>query len=186
MNKTKEILGQKYENEYRAEHKLASDVPLSDEANKSIQNKVGQDYGRQIKTLAENTIKTRDLLAQYYDADNKEAVTGPLSTARKNMIESINNLGNIPQDNNEQNKAQKQTDNRQPQDLRTEAIETDKAERFEQRMNSESTRRQEALTNDKSQNNQRKNKVKGKLKQGYTTLKDWIKNKVKQSGSRAD
>ena len=186
MNKTREILGQKYESEYRADKKLDPDVPLSDEAIKSIQNKVGQDYGRQINTLAENTIKTRDLLAQYYDADNKEAVTGPLSTARKNMIESINNLGNIPQDNNEQNKAQKQTDNRQPQDLRTEAIETNKAERFEQRMNSESTRRQEALTNDKSQNNQRKNKVKGKLKQGYTTLKDWFKNKVKQKRSRAD
>lgn len=153
MKKTRDIMLQHNIDEYRTAHRIDPDTRLDDNAIKEIQEKTAREYGSYMNDVAQSGIDTREALAQYYDADNKSEALDTLKTTRNKFMDKLNNLGNIPNENDAQPRPRTRDDG--THDLHEEAVSTNEAERYERAVNDHQERNQSARENDRAQHNNR-------------------------------
>ena len=153
MKKTRDIMLQHNIDEYRTAHHLDENAVISDKAMLEIQKQTVGQYRDYMESIAQSAIKARDDLAKYYDADDKTQARANLDKSRKELMDSLSGLGNIPKENETQPKPR--TRDEQPQDLHQEAVETNKAERYEQHVTETQSRAQSSREADRSEHTTR-------------------------------
>lgn len=168
MAQTRNILTQKYENEYRLAHHLEPEAQLDEAAQQEISQKVATDYREQLDGIASKALTTEKALSDFYDDSSADkAVTGAgVKKAREEMLSAMQQLGNVPADDQTQTRINNRDNG--PTTLDQEAERTNQAENYERRVNERIERDQNARDADRETSNQRRREYDQHSQQGNT------------------
>ncbi|MBO6281605.1 MAG: hypothetical protein J6N49_03635 [Alphaproteobacteria bacterium] len=156
MKKTRDIILQHNIDEYRTTHHLDANAKIDDNTMSQIKIEAVGQYHDYMNSVANSAIALKENLTNYFNADDKTEARSNLDKSRKEFMDNLSSLGNIPKENDRQPQPRTQNKDANPQDLQQEAIETNKAEKYEQKTTAEQNRNREAENNDRKYNNDRK------------------------------